>query len=122
MFAFAVFHHLPPPILIEILQALGSLLAPNARIHISTWQFINSPRWRARIQPWDKVDIAADDLHPNDYLLDWRRGGLGYRYVHLYDAEALSELAAAVGCKVVDQVHSDGKEGNLALYQSWEFP
>ena len=86
---------------------------------LSNWQFLNSPRWRARVQPWERVGLTAEDVGPNDYLLDWRQGGEGLRYVHHFSEGELAALAEATGFEVVETFLSDGKEGNLGLYQIW---
>jgi tRNA (uracil-5-)-methyltransferase TRM9 len=59
-----------------------------------------------------------------DYLLDWRADNMttqtGLRYVHLFSEMELSNLAQEVGFCVISQFYSDGRNGNLALYQEWE--
>ncbi|GAB4579044.1 MAG: hypothetical protein Fur0022_17820 [Anaerolineales bacterium] len=85
----------------------------------SNWQFLHSPRWIARIQPWERVGLTAADLAPNDYLLDWRRGGEGLRYIHHFTRPELTTLAAETGFEVIEIFESDGAEGNLGLYQVW---
>ncbi len=119
--AFAVLHHLPGfATRLKVVRSLYSLLEPGGFFFHSHWHFLNSPRWRARIQPWERAGIAEADLEPGDYLLDWRRGGYGLRYVHLLDAEELHRLAAQSGFTCLETFYSDGKEGNLALYQVWQ--
>ena len=118
--AFAVFHHLPEPIPEQIFNVVHGLLAPGGRFIFSNWQFLNSPRWRERIQPWELAGLQKTDVGPDDYLLDWRHGGVGFRYVHHYSEAELAELADKTGFKTVDSFYSDGKEGNLALYQVWQ--
>ena len=81
--AFAVLHHIPGA------QTRASLLGKIRRcssrqgqlIH-SEWQFLKNPRLRQRIQPWEMAGISEQDVDPGDYLLDWRQGGQGLRYVH----------------------------------------
>jgi hypothetical protein len=86
----------------------------------SEWQFLNSPRLAARIQPWELAELSADEIDPGDYLLDWRRGGLGFRYVHSFSQAELAELAAETGFKIIETYSSDGETGNLGLYQIWK--
>ena len=135
--AFATLHHLPSTDLHrQTLRNVRALLAsnflpsndsplatphspPSHFIH-ANWQFLNSPRLRARIQPWEKVGLSAAAVGPNDYLLDWRRGGTGLRFVHHFTEDELRTLAAETGFTVVESFFSDGKEGNLGLYQVWE--
>ncbi len=117
--AFAVFHHLPPALLPEILRKTRGLLTPDGRLLLSCWQFLNSDHWRARIQPWERAGLVNPEPAPGDYLLDWRRGGVGYRYVHHYSPDELAGLAGQTGFVVAEMFYSDGAEGNLGLYQVW---
>jgi len=59
------------------------------------------------------------DVDECDYLLDWRSGGTGLRYVHYFSEEELAKMAESSGFRVVETFYSDGKEGNLAIYQVW---
>ncbi len=118
--AFAALHHIPDEALrLQILrQAAAALRADGLFIH-SEWQFLNSPRWRKRIQPWARAGLDPSRLDEGDYLLDWRHGGEGLRYVHHFSPEELEALAAASGFRIRETFYSDGKEGNLAVYQIW---
>ncbi len=118
--AFAVLHHLPGEALrLAVLQSIGRLLAPEGRLHLSVWQFLNSARLRERVQPWETVGLSAAAVDPGDYLLDWRRDGYGLRYVHHFRPGELAELAQAAGWRVLDSFESDGEGGRLGLYQTW---
>ncbi len=118
--AFAVLHHIPgEENRLEILQSIHTLLVPGGRFLLSVWQFPNSPRWSSRILPWETVGLQPDRLDPGDALLDWRSGGRGLRYVHAYSAVELENLAATTGFQVQETFSSDGREGNLGLYQEW---
>ena len=127
--AFAVFHHIPGNELrLEILKAVHGLVAPDGQFILSNWQFLNSEKLRARIQPWEAAAIsepalrgvAVSALDAGDYLLDWRNGGGGLRYVHHFDQKELDGLAGASGFRVADSFHSDGEGGRLGLYQIWK--
>jgi SAM-dependent methyltransferase len=121
IFAFAVLHHLPgDKVRSGVLQEVRSLLSRGGRFFHSEWQFLNSPRLRQRIIPWESIGLNQDDVDPGDYLLDWRRGGSGVRYVHHFDELELAELAEENRFKIVDTFSSDGVGGKLALYQVWE--
>ena len=120
MTAFAVLHHLPSQHLrLNLLQTVHSLLAPGGRFIHSNWQFLNSPRLRLRVRKWHEAGLADEDVDDGDYLLDWRSGGTGLRYVKHFSEAELAELAEFSGFKVVETFYSDGKEGNLAIYQRW---
>jgi SAM-dependent methyltransferase len=119
--AFAVLHHLPGEDLQQsVLHQVHKLLGPVGTFIHSEWQFLNSPRLRARIQPWETIGLTAESVDPGDYLLDWRHGGYGLRYVHHFLADELANLANESNFKVVDSFLSDGENGKLGLYQIWK--
>jgi|SRR5215208_1825152 len=119
--AFAVLHHIPSlDLRLNILRIVYQLLKEDGLFIHSNWQFLNSDKWRARIQPWETVALSDSEVDEGDYLLDWRSGGKGLRYVHHFDQNELNELARASNFQIVDMFSSDGKEGNLGLYQIWK--
>jgi SAM-dependent methyltransferase len=119
--AFAVLHHIPSAeIRLDLLRTVHGLLAEKGKFILSNWQFLNSEKLKARIQLWEKAGIQASDVDAGDYLLDWRSGGQGLRYVHHFDESELSALAEAAGFTVLETFYSDGETGNLGLYQIWE--
>lgn len=118
--AFALLHHIPShEIRLDILRTVQKLLKPNGKFILSNWQFLNSEKLKARIQPWAKVGLSNSDVDEGDYLLDWRSGGEGLRYVHHFSVEELLALAGQAGMRVSDSFLSDGESGNLSLYQTW---
>jgi SAM-dependent methyltransferase len=119
--AFAVLHHIPGQNRrLNILKTIHALLAEGGRFVHSNWQFLNSPRLRQRVREWSEAGLTKADVDANDYLLDWRSGGTGLRYVHHFDEAELAGLAASSGFRVAETFYSDGREGNLAVYQAWE--
>ncbi len=121
IFLFAVLHHIPGiEARLHILGKVKPLLEAGGRFFHSEWQFLNSPRLKDRIQPWDKVGLSEAEVDPGDYLLDWRQGGTGLRYVHHFNEEELVSLAAQAGFEVVESFYSDGENGRLGLYQVWK--
>jgi SAM-dependent methyltransferase len=119
--AFACLHHLPGENLhLQVLEQVHRLLAPKKRFVHSEWQLLNSPRLRARVQPWEAAGLRADQVDPGDVLIDWRAGGTGLRYVHCFSEAELSRLASQAGFSVVETFYSDGDGGRLGLYQVWE--
>jgi len=118
--SFATLHHIPSHELrLGVLKTVYGLLAEGGLFIHSNWQFLNSPRLRLRVQEWSEAGLADTDVDENDYLLDWRSGGTGLRYVHHFSEEELTALAESSGFKIVETFYSDGKEGNLAIYQTW---
>jgi trans-aconitate methyltransferase len=119
--AFAVLHHLPGAHLHRsILGKIRNLLEPDGHFIHSEWQFMNSPRLRARIQPWETIGLTASDVDRGDYLLDWRQGGYGLRYVHHFDMNELAALAEDTGFTILETSFADGEGGILGLYQTWK--
>jgi len=120
VFAFAVLHHIPSSNLrLNILKKITQWLKPAGCFIHSNWQFLNSEKLKSRLQNWSKVGLLLDDVDSNDYLLDWRSGGEGLRYVHHFDETELYELAGLIGFQIKDTFYSDGETGNLGLYQVW---
>jgi tRNA (uracil-5-)-methyltransferase TRM9 len=117
---FAVLHHIPShEFRLSILRIVRQLLTEDGLFIHSNWQFLNSEKLRARIQPWQAAEIPTSAVDAGDYLLDWRSGGKGLRYLHHFDEKELDELAKAVGFRVSDAFYSDGDGGRLGLYQIW---
>jgi hypothetical protein len=83
---------------------------------LSTWQFLDADRLRARILPWTTVGLRPEDVEAGDYLLAWGEGAAGHRYCAAIDEPELCALAAKAGLARVDTFRADGKEGNLNLY------
>jgi len=124
--AFASLHHIPGQVRrADLLQVLQRLLKPGGWLIHSEWQFQHSPRLMERVQPWERIGLSAEDVEDNDYLLDWRFAlpgqaqQVGLRYVHLFTREELAQLADSAGFEIAFDFDSDGREGNLALYQGW---
>jgi SAM-dependent methyltransferase len=119
--AFAVFHHIPGANLrLSILQKVHDLLRSGGQFIHSEWQFLNSDKLKGRLQPWQEAGLSDRDVDPGDYLLDWRSGGRGLRYVHSFDETELQSLAEASRFRVCSGFLSDGENGLLGLYQVWE--
>ena len=127
--SFATLHHIPSRELrLDILKTVRQLLKPDGLFIHSNWQFLNSEKLTVRIQPWEVATVSqpalsgveVSDVDAGDYLIDWRSGGKGLRYVHHFDEAELSELAEAAGFQVRETFYSDGETGNLGLYQVWQ--
>ncbi|MGD0575093.1 MAG: methyltransferase domain-containing protein [Anaerolineales bacterium] len=118
--SFAFLHHIPSHLArLGFLRQVHELLNPAGRFLFSTWHFTRSPRLRARILPWAIANLSEQELEPGDYLLDWRHGGTGVRYVHVIDQAERTRLAHESGFEECETFESDGEEGNLADYSVW---
>jgi SAM-dependent methyltransferase len=126
IFCFAVLHHIPGGARRRLLcTQLRGLLAAGRDCFVSVWQPRNSPRLIKRMQPWESVGIEPSNVDSGDVLMDWRGHHAdssqeqALRFVHIFSEDELTELAYASGFSVIDNFYSDGKEGNLGLYQHW---
>lgn len=119
--AFAVLHHIPSHDLrLDILRVVNQLLKKDGLFIHSNWQFLNSKKLKGRIQSWEAINLSESQVDAGDYLLDWRNGGQGLRYVHHFDEKELVELAESSHFQILDTFHSDGEGGRLGLYQMWK--
>ncbi|HMB24086.1 MAG TPA: class I SAM-dependent methyltransferase, partial [Anaerolineales bacterium] len=119
--AFAVLHHIPSAELrLDLLRAVRTLIRDDGVFIHSNWQFLNSEKLKARLQPWEAANLSEAEVDAGDHLLDWRSGGNGLRYVHHFDEQELAELASASGFRVANTYYSDGEGDRLGLYQFWK--
>ena len=113
----AVLHHIPGAAhRARLVVECAGLLAPGGTLIVSVWQFLGTPRLRARILPWSTVGLSNEDVDPGDYLLSWGEGAAGNRYCAAIDEETLCTLTTRAGLVTVETFYADGHEGNLGLY------
>lgn len=101
---------------IRLVTNMKDHLQDGGKIVIGNWQFLDSPRQKKKIRPWESIGVRSEEVEMTDYLLSWDRDGHGLRYVAYLNDHTIAELAAQSGLFVVDQYRSDGREGNLNLY------
>lgn len=113
----AVLHHIPGRAhRVRFLAQCAALLSAGAVLVVSTWQFMGSPRLRARVLPWKAAGLDEADLEPGDYLLSWGAGAAGKRYCAYIEREELHALADEAGLTPAAIFVADGHEGDLNLY------
>ena len=113
----AVLHHIPgEQNRVRLLRQMGKRLRENGRLIITTFQFMNAERLRRKVLAWERAGLTDADVEATDYLLDWKRGGTGMRYIALIDEAAVARLADLAGLTILDQFLMDGKQNNLNLY------
>jgi len=118
--SFAFLHHIPSySARVAFLRQVRAVLDPAGKLFFSTWQLSRSPKLRSRIQPWAQVNLSDPEVEPGDYLIDWRQGGVGYRYVHEVDPSERFRLAQESGFEEEQTFASDGEQGNLSDYSVW---
>lgn len=113
----AVLHHIPGAANRQsVLQRAAGCLAPQGRLLLANWQFLEIERLRRRLLPWDVVGLSPDDVEPGDYLLNWQREGYGIRYVHWIGEDETVTLATAADLSIDTVFRADGHHNNLTLY------
>jgi tRNA (uracil-5-)-methyltransferase TRM9 len=118
--AFALLHHLPSEALrLTWARGVRALVEPSGWCALSVWDFLALPDVDERIIPWEAVNLSQEDIETGDFLVDWRRGGRGIRYVHHFADEDLERLAQGAGFRILESFRSDGRGGQLGLYHVW---
>ena len=106
---FGFLHHIPGIVQrMELVRALGSALAAGGMLTFVTWRFADFERFRQRIVRWPAE--LANQVEPNDYLLDWRRGARALRYCHHFDGAEHEALLHASGLGELASWYADGPE------------
>ncbi len=100
----------------QLIKNLVEYLQPNGYFLITFWQFANADRFENRKVNPKIVDIDPEDLDENDYILDWRKGELAYRYCHFTDDVEAEKMFDELNLKIVDSYYDDGRSRNLNLY------
>ena len=114
---FSALHHIPGPRRrLRLMQALQSLLPHGGRCAVSVWQLSHVPRLQKKIRPWSEVGIATSSVEASDFLVDWKMGGAGLRYVHEFTEDELRGLCIRAGFSIEDVYRSDGQTGDMGLY------
>ncbi len=122
--SFATLHHLPGnDVHQQIFSSISSKLSPNGRFFLSCWQVLGNERLEKHLVQWKPIGIQDDLLGETDLLMDWRADPgkpAKLRYVHHFYPSELRALGESQGLVLQDEFFSDGKEGNLGLYQVWQ--
>ena len=124
--SFATLHHLPGAELHrQLFSSVSNKLSPNGHFFLSCWQVLGNRRLEKHLVPWNPLGIKIESLSENDLLMDWRADPgkpARLRYIHHFSAPELRALGESQGLILQDEFLSDGKEGNLGLYQVWQKP
>jgi SAM-dependent methyltransferases len=124
--SFATLHHLPGADLHrQLFSSISSKLSPKGHFFLSCWQVLGNSRLEKHLVPWSPMGIKIESLSEADLLMDWRADPgkpAKLRYVHHFSPSELRVLGESQGLVLQDEYFSDGKEGNLGLYQVWQKP
>lgn len=115
----AVLHHIPSfELRAQVMRQFYALLKPQGILVLSNWQFTRSEHLRKKIVGWEEIEIGDVGLETGDYLLNWKRGGTGYRYVHLVDEQEMERLARESGFHVVRQFYADADLNLFTIFSN----
>ncbi len=124
--SFATLHHLPGTDLHrQLFSSVSSKLSPQGRFFFSCWQVLGNQRLEKHLVPWKPTGLENEQIKENDLLMDWRADPgkpAKLRYIHHFFPSELRALGESHGLLLQDEFFSDGKEGNLGLYQVWQKP
>ncbi len=119
-------HHIPSrKQRIVFLQNTQKLLNKDGFIIITFWQFKNHPRLKNKIidpktskskEILSYLNIEAEELKKDDFILSWNRGKTSYRYCHHYTREEIKSLLDLSKLRLDYEFFSDSKEQNGNLY------
>ncbi len=119
----AAVHHIPGEARRErLVREAAEQLRPGGKMLASVWNFMEEPHLSERVVPWSEAKLSDQQVDPGDYLLDWRRGGRGLRYVHLFSPEDLAALGGAADLELIETRFAGGDSGRLNLLQLWRRP
>jgi 2-polyprenyl-3-methyl-5-hydroxy-6-metoxy-1,4-benzoquinol methylase len=112
-----VMHHVPSQELrVQFLQAAAAKLNADSYLVVTFWDFLSEKQLAKKIVPWSKVGLTTAAVDEHDYLLDWQREKLAYRYCHYYTKEEIAELAEFAGLEIVQEFLADGPGGKANRY------
>lgn len=115
--SFGVMHHIAGyDNRVLLMKFIKSSLSPGGKAIIALWKFMEDEKYKGRVIDWTTVDIDPGELEPNDYLLDWRRGGEALRYCHYIDDKERDSLILDSGFRLEKKYRADGKSGILNEY------
>ncbi len=128
---FGVMHHLPGETSRKkILTVCNKLLSNQGFLVFTTWQFLKSSHLQKRIvfsPDFDSknsnfrrlsldLDFDLNKLGEGDYILDWQKEVIAYRYCHNYSEQEVLSLCQESGLQIYNSFEADGKEGDINRY------
>ena len=118
---FGVIHHIPgSDNRRDFLHKMAERVKSGGLLSFACWRFYDHKRFKQRIIAWP--DELTTLVEPNDYLLDWRRGGeteegeYAQRYCHFVDDAEHAQLIAASGLQEVHTFRADGFSNDVNRY------
>ena len=112
---FGLMHHIPGYDHRRVfVRQMAERVKPGGWMAFACWRFYEYERFKKRIIPWP--DDLAGTVEPHDYLLDWRRGAVAWRYCHYVDDAEHAALVTASGLTEIHTFRADGFTGAVNKY------
>lgn len=114
----AVLHHIPGrENRLKVLEKARDRLKKDGILVFTGWHFNKMKRFSKGVVDKNKLDDLNDlTLEKGDYILDWKRGKIAYRYVHLFDDEEIGWLVKSLKMELLADFVSDGHQGQGNRY------
>lgn len=114
---FGVMHHVPGySSRVKLVNKLKSQLKPGGFIVISVWDFLKQERFKNKLVPWEKLNINDRDVEENDYLMNWDKGILAYRYTHYTSEAEMQRILKDTSSTSAHSYLADGQSKDLNRY------
>lgn len=114
---FGVMHHIPSfDLRKQLLATLLNQTEDQGILVFTVWRFLDTERLAHKRVDFAQLGIDTQDLEPHDYLLDWKKGQIAYRYCHYIDDDELTLLLQDLPVRQSARFADDAKEGNVNLY------
>jgi SAM-dependent methyltransferase len=115
--AFGLFHHVPSfELRQQLLTQLAQHLKPDGLMVITFWKFLDDLRLKKRVVNPLHLKLNPDELDEHDYILDWQRGPISYRYCHYIDDREEEALIDGLNLELVTRFRADGPTDQVNQY------
>jgi len=126
--AFGIVHHLIDNRSRTIFfERIKNAVKENGFVVVTFWDFLSEPKLAKKIISQEKfTSIQVDgknrltkilnNLEVNDYILDWKRGQIAYRFAHYYTDKEIKQLANSAELKIIEKFVADGSNKQANKY------
>lgn len=112
---FGVMHHIPRQTnRINLAKKLVNIT--QGYLVLTFWQFADKERYSKRFIDWSNVNLEQSDVEPGDYLLDWQKENLAYRYCHYWSDKEIEQMVKMLDLQVVASYKADSKTNDMNHY------
>jgi SAM-dependent methyltransferase len=116
--AMGITHHLvDADSRVGFFKKIYNALSENGFAVVTFWDFLSHPSLIKKIVNVNDEHLNLfKDLGENDYILNWKKGKISYRYAHYYKEAEIKEIFESANLQVLKQYSADGHNGKSNLY------